>query len=265
VIIDGINVNTFDVIVENRSSSRSAATVKQLIEGAPGAWRRKRLGRAAPGPGRIQVTGHVLGDTLALLRSNIDQFKWTTRADKELVIRWSDTSDREWFGFRQDLRINDIIPGWVTDGVRFNLVILLPDPAAKELTTQSPSTSGAAPLVITPVIGTAPNPVKITITGNTIANLVNPVIHYRDKNNGDIVTLAFTGTLTGANTLVLDTEFFSAKLDGADVGGSMAGSYFDVNPNDGDYLGSPAGPDIQLTADSGTADNFQLDFKRRYW
>ena len=58
--------------------------------------------------------------------------------------------------------------------------------------------------------------------------------------------------------------FRSLETNGVNVAGDMTGTYFDINPGDGDLLGSPTGPDVQLTADSGTADDFQLDWRRLY-
>jgi hypothetical protein len=266
MIIDGTDVSTLGVIAERRPQARSAPSITQVLDAAPGAWRRVRLGKDAPEAKVINVTGAVVGDTLAQLRSRIDQFKWMVRPDTELAVRFSDYTDREWLGYRTSLGIADIDPGWVTNGVKFDLQIICPDPFARELSLQNKQTSGAAPLVLTPDIATAPMPVIITITGNTGANLVNPVLHYRDKNNTDIITLALADTLDGTETVVLDTEHFTAVKNGStNVGGLISGSYFDVNPKDGDYLGSPAGPDIQLTADSGTADLFKVEYYRRYW
>lgn len=273
MIIDGVDLITIGVVVGDRSPSRSAAATAQIVDGAPGAWRRVRLGRDAPQALAIPVIGHVVGDiltggTLAQLRANLDKFKFIMRPDYEMAIRWSDqildTPIREWLGYRGTLRVDDITPGWDTEGVRFQLGIICPDPFGRESTLQNKTTSGAAPLVLTPDVGTAPMPVIITIQGHA-TNLVNPVVHYRDSANADIITISYTGTLTASDTLVIDTEHFTAEVNSANVGGDISGSYFDVNPGDGDYLGSPAGPDIQLTADSGTATEFKVEYKRRYW
>jgi hypothetical protein len=235
------------------------------VGSAPGAWRRIHLGDDAPEALLISIAGHVEGTSLSDLQDNIDRLKWTLRPRRELTLRWSDTSDREWFGYRHELVIADIPPGLFQKVVRFSASIVCPDPFAHELSQQTKSDPGAAPRVVTPDIGTAPMPVEITIVGNAGANLVNPVLHYRDKNNSDITTLGYTGSLGGSDTLVVDTEYFTAKLNGSSVAANMSGSYFDVDPNHGDYLGSPAGPDIQLTADSGTADTFDVKYYRRYW
>jgi hypothetical protein len=268
MIIDGVNVADYDIIVGDRRVSRSAAATRQIIEGAPGAWRRRHLGNDPPEALAIAVDGGITGSSLANLRSNIDRLKFMLRPDKEVAIRWSDmTGDnpvRQWLGYRQELVIEDIPPGWLQDVVKFNLLILCPDPFARETTEQSPSTSGTVPLVVTPTVGTAPMPVIITVTRGT-ANIVNPVLHYRNGANQDIYTISYAGTLASGQTLVIDTEHFTAKVNSINVGGNISGTYFDINPGDGDFLGSPTGPDVQLTADSGQASNFELAYYRRYW
>jgi hypothetical protein len=200
------------------------------------------------------------------MQANLDALKFWTRPDAELTVSFSDISGRQWKGYRTTLQVAGIAPEWLTEGVAFALRILCPVPYAEETSAQTDDTSGAAPLVLTPTVGTAPMPVVITITGNAGANLVNPVLHYRDGANSDIHTLAYVGTLAGGapGTLVIDTGAMTAELNGVNVAGDMTGMYFDINPGDGDLLGSPNGPDVQLTADSGTADDFQLDWRRLY-
>ena len=271
MIIDGNDLQSIAVL-HDRGPSRSAATVRQLIAGAPGAWRRVRLGRGAPEPLLITVDGWVIGNvdsppgTQAQMQTNLDALKFWTRPDKELTISFSDISGRQWKGSRQSLQVAGIAPEWLTEGVAFALRILCPVPYAEETSAQSDDTSGAAPLVLTPTVGTAPMPVVITITGNAGANLENPVLHYRNGADADVETLAYAGTLVAgaAGTLVIDTGAMTAELNGVNVAGDMTGTYFDINPGDGDLLGSPTGPDVQLTADSGTADDFQLDWRRLY-
>jgi hypothetical protein len=264
MIIDDVNLNTLGVVPADRSPSRSAARVTQLIDGAPGAWRRVRLGRDAPDPLIITLRGAVVAANVSTLQDYIDELKWRLRPNKELTVQWSDTSDREWFGYRESLQIDDIAPGWIQLGVNFFLSIICPLPFAQELSQQSSSSNGTPPRTITPTIGTAPMPVEITIVGNASV-LTNPVIHYRDSANDDVYTLAYAGTLSASQTLVIDTELFTAEVNGANVGGNMSGTYFQVDPNDGDYLGSPAAPDIYLTADSGIATTFTVKWFRRYW
>ena len=60
MIIDGTDLSTIGVIVGDRSPSRSAAATAQIIAGAPGAWRRLRLGRDVPDALDRRVTGHVV-------------------------------------------------------------------------------------------------------------------------------------------------------------------------------------------------------------
>lgn len=265
MIIDGTNVIDFGVVVEDRNPSRSAAATSQVLAGSPGAWRRVRLGRDAPEALGIHVIGSVIGDDISDLQDNIDRLKWEMRPDREFALRWSDTSDREWYGYRTTLVVNDIKPGWLTRGVSFNLKIVCPDPFARELSLQDESTSGSAPLTLTMPNGTAPMPVVITIQGHA-STLINPVLHYRDGSDTDIITISYAGSLNVSQTLVIDTEHFTAKVNGSNVGGDISGSYFDVNPGDGDkYAGSPTYPDIRLTADSGAATDFQIEYKRRYW
>ena len=227
MIIGGTNVADWGVIVGDRSPTRSAVATKQIIEGAPGAWRRIRMGMGVPDAARISLTGHIVGTSLANLRSNIDRFKYELRPDAELTIGFSDYSDREWLGYRQSLVINDITPGWVTEGVRFSLVILSPDPFARDPSFSNLAvTPGALPLEIEiGTMGTAPMPVVITIEGNTSNPIVNPVLRYRNSSDDDVAVLSIveTGLLSG-EFIVIDTEFFTAEKDSVNIGGAFRGS-----------------------------------------
>ena len=269
MIIDGVNFQAQGVCTpDRRGPSRSAAAVKQLIKGAPGAWRRIRLGRDAPAPLRIAVNGSVGldGDSLSQLQGRIDELKYRTRPDKELTLAWSDTPGREFLGYRERLNIEDIPPDWVSPAVRFDFSMVCPVPFARDdslQTTQDATPNKTPPTVLTPTVGTAPYPLVITITGDAVA-LTNPVLHYRNGADADIHTLSYVGTLGAADTLVIDTEAQTALKNGSNVAGDMTGTYFLVNPGDGDYLGSPNGPDVQLTADSGNHDLFKLEYRRRW-
>lgn len=269
MIVNGVDVSTIGVIVRDRTPSRSAAPLLTILEAAPGAMRHVVVGHNAPEILRLHVDGSIVGNifdggTLPQLRANIDAFKFAVRAKAAHAVRWSDmTGDspvREWIAYRHTLRIDDIAPGWLTNGVAFDLVMLVPSSVAQEASLSNKTTNGAAPLVLTPDLGTAAMPCIITIQGHS-TNLVNPVVHYRDDTDTDITTIAYTGSLTAAQTLVIDTEFFTAEVNGSNVGGDISGSYFDIDPNDG---GTPTGPDLQLTADSGNATEFKVEYKRRY-
>jgi hypothetical protein len=209
------------------------------------------------------VSGGTPG-TIAQMQTNLDALKFWTRPDADLTVSFSDIPGRQWKGYRTTLQVAGIAPEWLTEGVAFALRIMCPVPYAEETSAQSDDTSGATPLVITPTVGTAPMPVVITITGNAGANLVNPVLSYRDGGNTVIHNLTYVGALTGSQTLVIDTGAMTAELNSVNVAGDMTGVYFDINPGDGDLLGSPNGPDVRLSADSGTADDFQLDWRRLY-
>ncbi len=106
-------------------------------------------------------------------------------------------------------------------------------------------------------------PVVITIVG-AASNLVNPECEYRDKSDNVLFSWSYTGSLSGSDTLVVDSEAFTVELNGSNDGDNLSGTIFNVDPGDGDYLGSPAGPDIRLTADSGSAGQFKVEYKRRY-
>lgn len=269
MIINGTNIRTFEAIVTDRSPSRSAAATKSVLAAAPGAWRRVRLGRDAPDALEINLVGFVVAEnqSLVTLQSNIDRLKFELRPQREMTIVWSDdvqTPAREFQGFRTLLKIDDIGPGWVTNGVRFQTKIICPVPFAKETAEQTDTDNGTPPRLITPTVGTAPMPVIISITGNA-SNLVDPVLEYRDGSNNVLFTLAYVGSLTAAQTLVINTEAFTAEVNSVNVGGDMSGTFFDVDPGDGDFLGSPNAPDIRLTATSGIADLFEVKWFRRYW
>ncbi len=269
MIIDGNDLQTIAILRE-RGPSRNAASVSQIISGAPGAWRRIRMGRGAPDPLQIVCIGGVVGDptdpnggTQAQMQGNLDKLKYWTRADKELTVSWSDIANRQWKGYRQRLDVGGIPPEWVTQGVHFALRILCPVPFAEDDSLSSPNTSGSSPLTITPNVGTAPYPVVIKITGNNTANLGSLVIQYRDKADTVIHSLTYTGTLTGSQQLIIDTEAMTAVIGSTNEAGNISGTYFDINPGDGDYLGSPAGPDVNITF-TGTCDDFTVEYRRRW-
>jgi hypothetical protein len=265
MIIGGTNVADFGLIVESRETSRQAAAVISAIAGAPGAFRRVRIGQDAPEPLLITLTGHLIGTSLADLQTNLDELKYRTRPNTDLTIAWSDQTTREYIGRRESLEPTDIPPGWVNPVVKVRLTILCPDPRARYSSAESESTSGAVPLILTPAIGTAPMPVIITLKGNNASNLVNPTIQYRDSSDNVVKTFTHTATMDGGDTLVIDTENFTVELNDANDIDNFDGDFFDMDPNDGDYLNQPSGrPDVRLSG-TGTADQFKLDFRRRYW
>lgn len=266
MLIDGFDLKTIAAL-DRRGPSRSAAAVSQVIKGAPGAWRRQRLGRDAPAPLRIAITGGVWGTTLSQLQSRLDEFKHRLRPDAELVVTFSDISSRQWLGYRERLDVQDIPPDWMSEAVKFSLSILCPMPFAEDDSLQNQESNGTPPRVITPTVGSAPMPVVIKLTGNATA-LTNPVLHYRDGSDTDIWTLSYSGSLNASQQLVIDTEAMTAEVNSVNAAGDMSGVYFDVNPGDADpygHFGSPTYPDVQLTADSGIANQFRLEWRRRYW
>ena len=265
MIIDGVNLSTLGLVVQRRGSSRAAARVQHAISGTPGAARRVRIGNEAPEARLLMLIGYLRGSSVADLQSKLDELKWRTRAGKDLVVEWSDQTGIEYVGRRESLDVREINPGaWIRKGMGVELAILCEDPRGRETTEQNKSTNGSPPLVLTPDVGTAIMPVKITVKGNNTSNLVDPTVDYRDKSDAVIASWTYSGTLTGTNTLVVDSERFTVELDGAHASGDLSGTIFDVDPGDGDYLGNPAGPDIRLTAVSGSAEQFKIEYRRRY-
>lgn len=266
MILNGTDVSTYGVIVGDRSPSRSASrTVHEMVD-IPGSFKNLYFGSKTPSPLTIRVTGHIVGDTLSDLRGNIDEFKHNLQPQKQCTIRWSDmTGDspvREWLGYRDSLDIDDIVPGWLTTGVKFTATVICPEPFALEASLQNVQTSGSLPLNLTPTVGTAPMPLVITLTASS--TITDPVFSYRDKDNLTIYQITYSGTISAAQSLVIDTDAFTAEKASVNVGGYMSGTYFSVDPADGDFLGSPAGPDVYLTG-SGSATLYKLEYKRRYW
>ncbi len=269
MILDGVNVSTFGVIVDDRSPSRSGPRLHHLLNAIPGAKRRLRIGQQAPNAKLITVTGAITGSSLLDLQQRIDEFKYRLRPDRELALQWSDdqqTPAREWLAWTAELRLEEIRPSWIQKATRFRLELLTPDSRARETTLQSAENNGALPRVIESPIGTAPHPLLITITGNTVSDISDPVIDYRDSADAVVKSLAFTGiTLTGTDTLVIDTEAFTAESNGVSVGANLSGSYFDIDPDDGDFVAA-ATPDVRLSdTGGGTADLFRIQYRRRYW
>jgi len=268
--IDGTDVSSYGVIVQNRRSSKAAANIKQAYKGAPGAWRNIRLGRNAPDPLLWTCSGFITATSHANLLAQVDQLKWRTRPNKELTLQWSDQSTIEWLGYRQSLDIQGFVPDWIQTACRFTLIIFCPDPRARNAAPSQSSTSGTAPLTRTIDVGSAPHPITITITGNSSQQLVNPVVNYRDYNNATVSSFSISDTLDETETYTINTETHVVeKTTGSVVtngGGNFSGTMFDCDPDDADPSTWPIGTvSVQLTADSGDADNFQVNYRRRWW
>lgn len=264
MIIDSVNLSTLGIKVLTRGTSLAAPRVRHAMAGTPGAQRRIRIGQEAPEPRLLTLAGLIEASSVSALQDAHDELKHMTRPGKDLTVAWSDRTGIEYIGRRESLDPQEFHPAWLQTRLRFELAIICEDPRGRETSLQNKNTSGAAPLTLTPDVGTAIMPVIITITGNSSANLVDPVVQYRDGSDSVITSFSYSGTLTGSDTLVVDSEAFTVELNGSDDGGNLSGTIFDIDPGDGDYLGSPTGPDIRLTADSGSADLFKVEYRRRY-
>jgi len=265
MIINGTDISDFGAIVQNRRSSLAGANIRQQHKGAPGAWRNIRIGRNAPNPLLLTCNGFIEASTHTLLNTAIDEFKWLTDPNSELTVRWSDMTDREWLGYRQSLDIQGFVPDWIQKARRFTLICFCADPRARDQSATSSNTSGTAPLVRTVNLGTAPHPITITITGDVSNFLVNPVVNYRDSGDVTQESFAIADTLDDTETYVINTELFTVTKNGASATSNFSGTFFDCYPSDGGSSYPPSTCSVQLTADSGDADLFQVDYRRRYW
>lgn len=264
MIIDDVNLSTLGLTVQRRGSSLSAPRVRHIMAGRPGAQRQLRIGQEAPEARLLTLTGILEADSVANLQAAYDELKHRTRPTKNLTVAWSDRTGVEYTGRRESLEPDEFHPAWLQTVLAVELAILCDDPRGKETSLQNKSTNGAAPLILTPDVGTAVMPVIITITGSS-SNLVDPVVQYRDGSDTVLYSFTYSGTLTGSDTLVVDSEAFTVELNGSDAGGNLSGTIFDVDPGDGDpYAGTPTYPDIRLTATSGSADLFKVEYYRRY-
>ena len=278
MIIDGTDLETIGLIVDDRGRSKSGARAKLAIGQAPFAFRRFIIGRAALLSKRITLRAAVVTDNQlsraagrTQLATRLDNLKWRLRPDVDHILRWTDDEAplREWLVQTDVVEQRDFIPGWVTPHQRIDLILTAEDPRARARVVTTRSDPGATPrLVEFPSIGNAPMPAIITIVGNAGANLTTPSLNYRDSANLILTTLTFTGTpLTGTDTLVVNLETFGVTLNGANAVDDITGDFFEIDPDDGDFLSGLAAdhPDITLTAVSGTADTFDVAFRERYW
>ncbi len=270
MIVDGTNINTFNAIVQSRRSSRQAVRTKTNIQGAPEAWRRLALGRDAPDPLTLVCEGFIDETSLSNLKDAMDEFKYRTTPNRLLVVRWSDMTDREWQGYRETLDFQDYVPGWVQTRVRFNLVIVCPDPRARDLSDTNTSTNGSLPLTREINLGTAPHPLLITIQGDS-ANLTNPTVTYRDYANSAVSSFTITDTLDNTEQVRVNTETHVVeKKVGAgswtNAGGTFSGTMMEADPIHGGSSYPPSTVDVQLTGGSGeSCDNFEVEYRKRWF
>ena len=268
MLINGTNVSTFNAIPSRRAGNRGIVNHDQLVEVAPGASRGVLVGRGGASPHQVTVEGFVYADTVAGLQANLDRLAYECDPERDLQLEFSDRANVEFVGRVVSLEIGDMDHGWVVPVALCRVKVAVAEPYRRDTSSNDLTDSGTAidvsPLVVTLTVGTAPMPVVITILGGAGTSLVDPVINYRDGANTILQTLTYAGTLTGTDTVIINTETFACTLNGADARANLSGTFFDVNPRDGDFQGSPNAPDIQLTATSGDADDFDVDYRRRW-
>lgn len=278
MIIDGTDLLTIGLVSANRGRSRSGAKARLAIGQAPFASRRFIIGRQALEQKRITLRGAIVTDfgltpaaARAQLQTRLDDLKWRLRPDVDHILRWTDgqTPLREWLVQTDIVETQDFVPGWINPHERIDILLTAEDPRARARVETTRSDAGAAPrLVEFPSIGNAPMPAIITIVGNAGSNLDTPSLNYRDSSNAILATLTFEGApLTETDTLIINLETFQVTLNGANAIDDIDGDFFEIDPNDGDFLSGAAAdhPDITLTAVAGTADTFDVAFRERYW
>lgn len=264
MIVDGTDLSTIGVVVQSRSDSLSGVRHRNTYQVASGANQAVYTGRSVE-PKTIAVIATLDASSKAQFQSRLNELRWRLRPDQHHTLRWSDLDTWEWLVRIEENPVRGYTPAWKNAPAEIELLVTAADPRARNRTLRTESGSGTPPLVLTPTIGTAPMPVLITIVGNNAANLVDPVLEYRDSSDVVIATYGYTGTLTGSDTLTIDTETYVTELNGSNtIENWDIPPFFEIDPDDGDFL-APSSPDIRLSATSGDADNFQLDYRERYW
>lgn len=282
--IDDVAATTWGVIVQDRGRSRSAVRTKKVLASSPQAWRSIVVGRDTPEPLMWTCAGVIQGTSLSNLQSRMDEFKYRTRPNKEITLRWSDQSGREWAGYRESLEITDFDPGWVQTYVRFTLSVLCADPRGRDTSdtnatdsgtpTSNPATTG---LVNEITVGSAPHPSVISITGNTgspLASGGSATVYYYDSANaatGYSFTISPSITWDGSAIYRINTETLVCEYseDGGSSwdngGGDFSGDYFEFDPIHVTSGWPSSTVDARLTATGGTCDEFKVTYRKRYW
>lgn len=205
--------------------------------------------------GTMIIPGQLRADTPAALRASADSLAALLRG--ELVIRLSDFADREWVGWLQQASgLTEIGPDYASTAADVRLEFRLPDPTARAQAETTIPDSGAL------VLGTAPSPLRVTITNDATAAITQVIVRVRAGGaGGTILTeLQWDGNLAVSNVLVIDAGTFSVTNDGANgIDGLTAASEFPIaDPAEGaDY--------VELAITGGPTQSREIAYRPRWW
>lgn len=255
-------INSFDMKtlcdLLNRQQVVNQVNPNYITRLMPNAGKAIFMGKRGLDARTIVVDAAVSGSSRANMYGVLDAIK--ARVNKGLLtIVFSDNGGRQiqGYGFVDG---SEIPPEWVQLTVPIKFVFVCPDPRWRDVSQTILGSSN--PHTLTP-LGNARMPLVIKITGNNATPATNPTVTYKNSSGATIASFTWTGTLTGSETLVIDTEFFSVKKNGTNVISTFSGDFFDANPEDYDFASS-AWPTITLGLTAGTHNDFHAEFYRRW-
>jgi hypothetical protein len=205
-------------------------------------------------PDRLIVRGDLTGSSHADVLGKRDGIAAALRG--ECVIRFSDITDREWLGRLQQgaSRFDVADPAWAQKGGPLALDFLLPDPRARAQTETT--VAGLSPAL---ALGTAPTPLRVTITNGATAAITRVVIQVQ-AGATVLRELQWDGSVALSKVLVIDGETFAVTNDGANaIDGLTPASEFPVADPD------KAADSVAITVTGGGGHSASTVYRKRWW
>lgn len=257
MFVNSFDLKTLGLHLLKRPNAWSAPKAERSYKALPSATKMVYTGIKSSGMRTVNVTAVLEASSHTALITALDELKSRIAAGL-LTVYFSDDSTRSIQGYGSVDVPEEYDAAWVQLFLPVTIVLECLDPRwiATSLTTVTGSDS---PLPI----GTARTPPVIQITGNTGSPLTNPHVDYRNYAGTVLWHFTWTGTLSGAQTLVVDCGAFTVKIGSTNEIEHFSGDFFDLDPADGDYFLSHW-PDTLLTKTSGTCDAYSVEYYKRW-
>lgn len=255
ITVGGVDLTTLGFVPLPRDLPRLGGE-RSVVVPVPGAVGGVHLGGRVE-PGRIRVEGTVSATDHSALLARLDQLAAQLRGEQ--TIRFADVTDREWVGrlVQGPSAAGAIGPAWTTRAHAVTLEWTLPDPTAR---AQTETVGAGTPQAL--ALGTAPSPLRITVTNGATADITQVVVNVRTGGGGGPIlrSLVWNGVLLQGDALVIDAETFQVTNDGANaIDGLTAASEFPVaDPADG-------ADTVNIGVTGGGGETRESAYRKRWW
>lgn len=243
LLINGIDAATLGLTLAEAPGwldipARDIPTAQVI--GRPGA---KALADAQEGTRRVSLSGTMLDKTAALMRAKVDSVKLALLANP-LVLTFGDNTGRKVTASLTAFAVRSEPQGaFVQEGLKVEATLTALDPLSYDI-AQTNIALGVNRLPL----GTGPIRPVVTIAGAS----VNPTITLFNAAGGGMASLTITLTTIAGDSLVIDMDQKTIKLNGINqIAALTAGDFFSIDPLDQANFGG-LGPYITTSSGAGT-------------